>query len=70
MMGFPDDFILSESNSQAMKQLGNSVCVDVVYNVAKEVIRYMKKDIDKVNSVSFNKGEWSELYAFFKIIFD
>ncbi len=25
MMGFPDDFILSESNSQAMKQLGNSV---------------------------------------------
>ncbi len=41
MMGFPDDFQFPTSNSQAMKQLGNSVCVDVVQNIAREIKIYL-----------------------------
>jgi DNA (cytosine-5)-methyltransferase 1 len=44
MMGFPDDFEFPTSNSQAMKQLGNSVCVDVVEHIAKEVKLYLDKN--------------------------
>lgn len=43
MMGFPDDFVLSESRTQAMKQLGNSVCVDVVYHIGMEVKKYLEQ---------------------------
>jgi DNA (cytosine-5)-methyltransferase 1 len=41
MMGFPDSFEFPTSNSQSMKQLGNSVCVDVVEQIAKEVKLYL-----------------------------
>ncbi len=44
MMGFPDNFKFPTSNSQAMKQLGNSVCVDVVEHIAKEVKLYLDKN--------------------------
>lgn len=39
MMGFPDDFIFPVSETQAMKQLGNSVAVWAVQKVAEEIIR-------------------------------
>ncbi|NBM69967.1 HpaII family restriction endonuclease [Proteus penneri] len=73
MMGFPDEFILSNSTTQAMKQLGNSVCVDVVYHVAKSVKDYLEKNISKQEKegkeeVNLNIGEWSEFYAFLKMI--
>lgn len=37
LQGFPDDFIISESNSQAWKQFGNSVSVPVIYKIAKNI---------------------------------
>lgn len=43
MMGYPDDFELSSSPTQAMKQLGNSVCVDVVYHIAKNMKAYIDR---------------------------
>jgi len=43
MMGFPDNFILPKSVTQSMKQLGNSVCVDVIENLAYS----MKSHLDK-----------------------
>jgi DNA (cytosine-5)-methyltransferase 1 len=43
MMGFPDSFEFPTSNSQAMKQLGNSVCVDVVEHIAEEIKTYLKE---------------------------
>ena len=39
MQGFPDSFELPVSQTQAMKQLGNSVAVDAIQAVAKEIIR-------------------------------
>ncbi|GAB3053061.1 hypothetical protein GCM10027155_19340 [Acinetobacter apis] len=72
MMGFPEDFIFPGTKSQAMKQLGNSVCVDVVQHVASQVEKYLKQHTKNVNmtkkSIKLNKGEWSEFFAFLKMI--
>ncbi|MEM8829090.1 MAG: HpaII family restriction endonuclease [Cyanobacteria bacterium P01_G01_bin.19] len=76
MMGFPDRFRFPVSNTEAMKQLGNSVCVDVVYYVAKQVNEYLKKNSiqrqieAKQLKSKFNKGEWSEFYAFLRLLLD
>jgi len=37
LMGFPKSFKFPVSNSQALKQLGNSVAVNVVKEIAKKV---------------------------------
>ncbi|MFI3269660.1 MAG: HpaII family restriction endonuclease [Rikenellaceae bacterium] len=71
MQGFPNDFILPNSSTQAMKQLGNSVAIDAVESVGRSMIKYM----DLLNSnkrcsmkETKNKGEWSELYVFIQAI--
>ncbi|MFA5842338.1 MAG: DNA cytosine methyltransferase [Candidatus Gracilibacteria bacterium] len=38
MMGFPDNFIFPVTSTQAMKQLGNSVAVNAIHAVAKQII--------------------------------
>ena len=57
-----------------MKQLGNSVAIDAVKAYAKELIDYMHQ-LDNNNrqntpEIKKNKGEWSELYTFLKLILD
>ena len=42
MMGFPDWYNFPVSKVQTMKQLGNSVAVDAVREVAKSIINYME----------------------------
>ncbi len=39
LMGFPDDFKLSQSQEQNYKQFGNSVVVDVIQSIVMEVIK-------------------------------
>jgi DNA (cytosine-5)-methyltransferase 1 len=70
MQGFPDDFHFPVANSQAVKQLGNSVAVDAVEAVGRNVIAYMNTLNNKGNSmkVTHNKGEWSELLLFIKLL--
>ena len=75
MMGFPDNFKFPVSQTEAMKQLGNSVCVNVVYYVATQVKEYLEnnttEEIYKESKVSrLNKGEWSEFYAFMRLLVD
>lgn len=43
MMGFPADFVFPVSESQAMKQLGNSVAVNAVEATASKIIKYLEK---------------------------
>lgn len=43
MQGFPQTFKFPVTDTQAMKQLGNSVAVPVVQAIANEIIRYMEK---------------------------
>lgn len=72
MMGLPDDFIFPGTKSQAMKQLGNGVCVDVVQHVAASVENFLNQNTKKIDkqaqTMTLNKGEWSEFFAFLKMI--
>lgn len=43
MQGFPPDFIFPVTNTQAMKQLGNSVAVPVVKEIAVRILEYINK---------------------------
>ena len=70
MQGFPREFHFPVSNTQAMKQLGNSVAIDAVKAVGMNVIRYMKSLKQKENNLkrTKNKGEWTELFTFVKLL--
>lgn len=70
LQGFPDDFILSESDTQAYKQFGNSVAVPVIQAIAKEVEKALKKlekhstdrsniDLEKIRKESVTKARKS-----------
>ena len=65
MMGLPEDFAFPVAKTQAMKQLGNGVCVPVVQHVARQVKNYIDTHSKDAFSMvqTFNKGEWSELFA-------
>jgi len=43
MQGFPDDFEFPVSDSQAMKQLGNSVAIYAIQDYAKKIIEALEK---------------------------
>lgn len=43
LQGFPEDFIIPVSNSQAYKQFGNSVCINVIDAVAKKMVEYLEQ---------------------------
>ena len=70
MQGFPDDFEFPVSPTQAIKQLGNSVAVDAVKAVARNVVSYMNSLENRQHNMKRkqNKGEWSELLAFVRIL--
>jgi len=42
VQGFPDNFIIHESNSQAYKQFGNSVAINVLQYIIIEIIKWGK----------------------------
>lgn len=42
MMGLPDDFLFPVSDGQAMKQLGNSVAVNAIQAVARQIINSLE----------------------------
>ena len=45
MMGFPENFELPVGEIDAMKQLGNSVAVDAIREVGRQLISYMRKNM-------------------------
>ena len=73
MMTFPNDYKFPVSKTQTMKQLGNSVCVEVVKHVGQSVVDYLNENSNafKENkmAVQRNKGELSEIYALCKVIY-
>ena len=72
MQGFPDSFELPVPSKQAMKQLGNSVAIDAVRACGKALIEHLKtlSKTEEHMSNNKNKGEWTELYTFLKLIND
>ena len=55
------------ADTHLYKQLGNSGTVNVIEEIAKE-IRKVLEMANKDSKMSGNKGEWSELYAFMKLL--
>src|SRR5690606_9886894 len=43
LQGFPEEFLIPVSDSQAYKQFGNSVSVPVIRAIAKEIVKTLKK---------------------------
>jgi DNA (cytosine-5)-methyltransferase 1 len=72
MQGFPDDFIFPVTPAQAIKQLGNSVAVDAVEAVAKNILKHLKNFTPKKVTLKStkNKGEWTELLVFIKLLLE
>jgi DNA (cytosine-5)-methyltransferase 1 len=72
MQGFPDDFEFPVSDSQAIKQLGNSVAIDAVQSVAENLLTYMNSLEMKKTEIKTtkNKGEWTELLVFVKLLLE
>ncbi len=48
IQGFPDDFILNEVDSQSYKQFGNSVAINVLQYILKEISNVLQLHEDKV----------------------
>jgi len=42
MMGFEEDFVFPVSETQAMKQLGNSVAVNTVYDISIKILKILE----------------------------
>ena len=71
MQGFPDSFEFPVAPTQAMKQLGNSVAIDAIKICAENLLAYMGTLKSKSDTMSKkNKGEWTELLSFIKLIND
>lgn len=70
MQGFPNDFEFPVSPTQAIKQLGNSVAVDAIQAVAKNILEHLKHLIPKKSAMKStkNKGEWTELLVLIKLL--
>lgn len=71
MQGFPEEFEFPVPSTQAMKQLGNSVAVDAIRECGKALIEQMEiiKHREEVEMVpTKNKGEWTEIYTFLKLL--
>ena len=49
MMGFPDNYQFPVSNTQALKQLGNSVAINSVQATAKKITKYLEENNDFFN---------------------
>lgn len=47
LQGFPSDWRINVSDTQAYRQFGNAVTVDVAYAVAMQIIKTLKIDLDR-----------------------
>ncbi len=63
LQGFPDTFNLPLADVHMYKQFGNSVTVNVIEAIAKKI-----KEVLDMPKLSGNKGEWSEIYVFLRLL--
>ena len=63
LQGFSDEFRFVLPDTQLYKQFGNTVSIDVVAAIAQEIRSVLEP-------MTYNKGEWSELYALLKLLAD
>lgn len=69
LQGYPDDFVLPLADTHLYKQLGNSVTVPVITAIAKKIKEVLEMaDGTYMPKLSGNKGEWSEIYVFLRLL--
>jgi DNA-cytosine methyltransferase len=68
LQGFPETYKLVLSDGPLYKQFGNSVTVPVIRAIAEKVRDVLEKKPAQMQTA--NKGEWSEVYAFAKLLKD
>lgn len=69
LQGFPDDYKLPLADVHLYKQFGNSVTVNVIEEIAKEIKKVLDANEKRMQmKITGNKGEWSEFYAFVKLL--
>ncbi len=66
LQGFPDTFKLPLADTHLYKQFGNSVTVNVIEAISKEIKKVL--NMQKPQKTTGNKGEWSEVYTFLKLL--
>lgn len=59
LMGYPDDFIIDVSRAQMYKQAGNSIVVDVMLAIVREIIKTGVFDSIQTNSLEVSEIEYS-----------
>ncbi|MCL2399399.1 MAG: HpaII family restriction endonuclease [Defluviitaleaceae bacterium] len=73
LQGYPDSFALTVADVHLYKQFGNSVSVPVIKaiaeNVKKILVNHEKRRCQQM-AIEVNKGEWSEGYAFMRLLAD
>lgn len=47
LQGFPEDFIIPVSDTQAYKEFGNSVCVYTIHAIAEDMLRFLDENYTK-----------------------
>ena len=55
LMGFPDNFKIPVSDSQAYRQFGNAVVVPVVKEIAKAMVKCMRKGKHRIMITDYAK---------------
>ncbi|MCL2221329.1 MAG: HpaII family restriction endonuclease [Oscillospiraceae bacterium] len=78
LQGYDDEYKLPLADVHLYKQLGNSVTVPVIEEIAKQIKDTLSRadklmgseGEDEIMQITGNKGEWSELYAFIKLLKD
>ncbi|MBL0175315.1 MAG: DNA (cytosine-5-)-methyltransferase [Ignavibacteria bacterium] len=66
LMGYPDEFVIPVSDTQAYRQFGNSVVVPVVERVASKVIESLRQPLDYRPELVMKVAEadaWSDAVA-------
>lgn len=69
IMGFPEDFILSQKKSQAYKQVGNSVCVKMIEAISKAIkLEETMKETTMEETTMDYSGRLNSAYNYSKMI--
>lgn len=72
LQGFPDSYKLPLADVHLYKQLGNSVTVNVIEAIAKNIKAVLENKVKPKKNIGTtkNKGELSEVYIFLKLLAD
>lgn len=84
LQGFPENYEIKVSDTQAYKQFGNSVAIPAVQATAKDLVERLmgnknikskgaplimaNHSLETIKMPKYNKGEWSEVYTVLKLL--